>query len=372
MLPQFAINAILMMASALGLWLFAVASPQVIAHVAFALGIMPLILAAISYFVPVLTRSGAAPWWLAIMPLAAWLGGLCMVAGFLGAVALPAASHVAFLLAGTATLCLFVWIARRAKSTLGKPHPGLDWYLAAMAFLTVALLAVPLMALWPEQRSALRLVHLHANLLGFVGLTSIGTLQVLLPTAAGRADPTASSRLYADLKFAVAGAASIAIGAAWSTSLAIVGALLFLIPLVRMGSRWAGAFFDQIGRLHGAATSLALACFGLVGLMFAGVGHARGYLGGRAAVAGFVIAFLLPLVTGAATQLLPVWLRPGPQDAWHGRLRLTLGRFSGLRALLLVAGGLAVGFGWEQGLWLAAAGVMMFAAALLAAFRMCA
>lgn len=371
MLPRLAINAIAMMAGSL--CLLAAASPQLIAHVAFALGIMPLILAAITYFVPVLTRGSGAPRWLATLPLAAWSGGLLMVAAFSGAVTLPAANHfavlLAALLASLAAITLLVWVTRRAVSTLGKPHPGLYWYLAALAFLSAALATVPLMALWPEQRAALRLIHLHANLLGFVGLTAIGTLQVLLPTAAGRADPAAVSRLTQDLKFAVTGVALIATGSAWSTPVAILGATLLLIPLVRMGSRWAAAFSDRIGRLHGAATSLALACFGLVGMLFAGVGHARGFLEGRDAVAGFVISFLLPLVTGAAVQLLPVWLRPGRQEVWHEQLRNRLGRFSGLRALLLVAGGLAVDFGRHEGLWLAAVGVAMFAGALLAAFR---
>ena len=366
MLPQLAINAIVMMATALGLWLLAAASDPAIAHVAFALGIGPLILGAIAYFVPVLSHSRGAPRWLKAMPLLAWAGGLCIVAGFFGAIPLPAASLAAAVLAETAALCLFVWTGRRARNTLGKPHPGLAWYLAALAFLAAALATVPLMTLWPEQRAELRLVHLHANLLGFVGLTSIGTLQVLLPTALGRPDPTAATRLAADLKYAVAGVAAIAIGSAWSAPLAIVGAFLFLIPLVRMGSRWAAAFSDRIGRGHGAAPALALACCGLIGLVFAGIGHARGYLAGGDAVAGFVLAFLLPLVTGAATQLLPVWLRPGPQEAWHGRLRETLGRFSGLRSLLLVAGGLGVACGWHGGLWLAAIGVALFAGAALA------
>jgi len=368
MLPKLAINAVVMMASSL--WLFTAASPQVSAHVAFALGVGPLILAAIAYFVPVLTRGGGAPGWLAIVPLAAWLGGVVMIAGFSGALSLVAASHVAVLLAETAVVILLVWTLRRGKATLGKPHPGLDWYLAALVFLCVALATVPLMALWPEQHFALRLIHLHANLLGFVGLTAIGTLQVLLPTALNRPDPTASLRLSADFKFAVAGIALISLGAAWSRPLALVGALLLLIPLLRMGRHWAGAFFAQIARLHGAAASLALATIGLIGLVFAGIGHAYGLLSGRAAVAGFVISFLLPLVSGAANQLLPVWLRPGRQDAWHDNLRNSLGRYSGLRAALLVAGGFAVAFGWNEGLWLAAAGLMMFAGALLSSLRM--
>ena len=56
MLPLLAINAIAMMAAAAGLAIFSLWPPQAVAHVAFALGILPLILAAMSYFIPVLTR----------------------------------------------------------------------------------------------------------------------------------------------------------------------------------------------------------------------------------------------------------------------------------------------------------------------------
>lgn len=370
MLPLFAVNAVMMMALALALWLSAAYPPQLVAHVAFALGVLPLILAAIAHFVPVLTRGDGAPRWLQGMALAAWAGGAVITAGFAGILPLTEGENAAATVAGAAALTLLVWTARRARRSLGRPHPGLAWYLAALGFLAAALATVPLMTLWPEQRQALRLFHLHANLLGFVGLTSIGTLQVLLPTAAGRADPTAAARLTHDLKIAVAGVALIALGAAWSLPLAIVGAGLFLIPLVRMGSRWIAAFPDRIGSRHGAAPSLALACVGLVALVFAGIGHAEGALSGRDAVAGFIAAFLLPLVTGAATQLLPVWLRPGPKLPWHDRVREALGRHAGLRSLFLVAGGLAATLGYQKGLWLAAPGVALFAAAVVAAARM--
>lgn len=385
-LPLLAINAIAMQVLAVALWLFqsgappnsagallpnsAGALPQTIAHVAFALGILPLILAAMAYFVPVLTHSRNPPRLMPGIPLLAWLGGASLIAGFSGVMAFQAASHAAAGFALAAAIAMGIWMAWRAKRTLGKPHPGLAWYLAAIAFLAIALLAVPAMDIWPTQRAALRLFHLHLNLLGFVGLTAIGTLQVLLPTAAGRADPTAARRLSSDLGFACGGVLLIALAAAmavpnapmgWVKPLALLGAALYMLAPLRMGTRWTAAFGEQIGRLHGAAASLALACLGLVGLLFAGVGHALGFLAGRDAIAGFAVAFLLPLVSGAATQLLPVWLRPGPQIEWHTRLRAQLGRLAGLRALLLVCGGFAISFGWQQGLWLAVAGVALLA-----------
>ena len=369
MLPALAINAVLMMAAALALWLSAVQPPQLAAHVALALGVGPLILAAIAHFVPVLGRGEGAPRCLQVTALAAWAGGALIVAGFAGLLPQPGAELAAAALAGTAALTLLAWTARRARRCLGRPHPGLAWYLAALGFLAAALVAVPLMSLWPEQRQALRLFHLHANLLGFVGLTAIGTLQVLLPTAAGRADPSAAVRLKTDLKFAVAGAAAIAVGAAWSPPLAIVGALLYAIPPLRMGWRWRTAFPDWINCRHGAAPSLVAACVGLIFLVLAGIGHALNHLSGQDAVAGFIAAFLLSLITGAASQLLPVWLRPGVKLPWHDRMREALGRHAGLRSLLLVAGGILAALGHPGGLWLTAAGLALFLAALITGLR---
>lgn len=375
MLPALAINAIVMMAAALVLWLapeLVVVTPQAVAHLAFALGAMPLILAAIVYFVPVLTRGAGAPSWLGALPLLAWLGGVVIIAGFSGTVGLNAASHAAAIFAGAAAFAMLLWTVRRARAALGAPHPCLAWYLAALVFLAAALLVVPAMALWPEQRGALRQFHLHANLLGFVGLTAICTLQVLLPTAVGRADYQARARLSTDLKFSCAGVLLLAFGAAlavpgmsigWSRHVAVLGAVLFMFAPLRMATYWVAAYCETIASLHGAAASLSLACLGLIGLMFAGIGHALGFLAGRDAVVGFVLAFLLPLVSGAATQLLPVWLRPGMQGEWHYRLRSQLGRLAGLRALLMVCGGLAFAFGWHQGIWLALAGVAILARA---------
>lgn len=369
LLPALAINALVMMAAALAIWLTGGLAPQAIAHIAFALGALPLILAAIAYFVPVLTRSGTPPAWLHAVPVVAWLGAACIVAAFAGVLdfGLTPASRLAFLLSGGAVLALVLWIVHRTRTMLGTPHPGLRWYLAALACLLLALLAVPAMGLWPTQRAALRLLHLHLNLLGFVGLTAIGTLQVLLPTAAGSSDPNAGRRLASDLKFSVAGVLAIAGGAAFYAPLALLGTVLFTIAPLRMLYAWLQHFAGRIFCLHGPAPSLALACLGLLALLGCGTLHAYGILNGRAAIGGFVAAFLLPLVNGAVTQLLPVWLRPGPQSTWHTDLRTALGKLGAPRVLLMVVGGLSFACGWTLGLWLAAAGAALTALTFIAA-----
>lgn len=373
LLPLLAVNAIVMMVGALAAWqapaIFP-ATPQALAHLAFAVGVMPMILAALAYFVPVLTRGSGGSAWVRALPLPGWLGGLAIVAGFSGILGLDFASHLAVGLAGFAACAMLIWIAQRARRTLGAPHPCLDWYLAAAMFLVLALLAVLAMAFWPQHRAALRQLHLHFNLLGFVGVTAVGTLQVLQPTAAGRADHRAGARLSTDLKFSCAGVLLLSVSAALIVSAgsppglrvaAVLGAALFLLAPLRMANYWVATYSDRLGDWHGAPVSLGLACLGLTGLTFAGVGHTLGFLSGRDAVVAFVPAFLLPLVSGALTQLLPVWLRPGMQGDWHLHLRNQLGRWAGLRALLMVSGGLVVAFGWHDGIWLSLAGVALLA-----------
>ena len=380
MLPLLALNAIVTMAASLGLWLFPSiisCSPQAILHITFALGIMPLILAAIIYFVPVLTRGSGATPWLNVTPVLAWFGAAGILAGFCGQFGLLVASQVSFIFSIAAVAAILIWMQRRSRRMLGNPHPCFDWYLAALLFLGTALLVIPAMAQWPAYWTALKLYHLHANLLGLVGLTAIGTLQVLYPTAAGYVDPAASSRLAKDLKYSCAGVLLLAIGAALAAGpaagifvakpMALLGAALYLIAPLRMGNHWRKEIGIRTNCLNGAVPSLVLSCIGLLGLIFAGIGHMLGMLSGRDASLGFIVAFLLPLVSGAATQLLPVWLRPGPQRDWHAQLRNSLGKLSGLRALLMVCGGFSIALGWPEGLWLGVAGILLFATTAIAA-----
>jgi hypothetical protein len=311
---------------------------------------MPLILAAINYFVPVLTRSAGerfASWW---PPLLAWAGGMLAVFSFASDFS-PTRLSLAATLGGLAALSLGGWTLNRARHIFGPRHRGLDWYLAALGFLLLGLLAVVLMPLFPFQRNALRLFHLHANLLGFIGLTALGTLQVLLPTCLGKADPDAALRLRRDLKWAATGTLCVAVGVSSllpdfafkaGPALALLGAMLYGWAILHMLNAWQSRFGKTLLQLHGAAPSLAAAAMGLLGLIALGVAHGFGLLPPRPAVAGFVIAVLLPLVSGAAAQLAPVWLRPGVQGPWHQALRTRLCRWGGVRGLSLLLLGMAI------------------------------
>ncbi|MCF8176497.1 MAG: hypothetical protein K9K30_14765, partial [Burkholderiaceae bacterium] len=350
LLPLLAIAALFSLLGSGVLLVVGHSSPQLAAHLAFALGVMPLILAAMGYFVPVLTRgagAGTFAWW---PPVLAWIGGALAVFAFARDFS-PTQLSLAAFLGGFAAIGFGGWTLHRVKRMFGPRHRGLDWYLAALGFLVLALLAILFMPLLPQYRSALRLFHLHANLLGFVGLTVLGTLQVLLPTTLGKADPDAAVRLRRDIKWAVGGTLLIACGVSlsaldpvseWGPVLSLPGTVLYGGVVLRMLYAWHARFGRALLSLHGAAPSLVAAALGLSALLALGVAHGLAWLPARPAVAGFVIAFLLPLVSGATAHLLPVWLRPGVQGSWHAELRTRIVRWGGVRGWLLLLLGLAI------------------------------
>lgn len=328
-------------------------------HLAFALGIMPLILGSMMHFAPVLTRTRGVEPGVERFGLLAWLGGLLVVIYF--ALTLPvAARNLAAVISLAACVRLFAWQLKRGKGSLGGAHPGLRWYLAALSCLAAGLLAVLAISLWPRETAAFRNLHLHLNLFGFVGLTAFGTLQVLLPTAAGQPDPSAAARLRADLPLALAGTWLIALGAAWLPPLSWVGLALWALPLWRVALAWLKLHQQRIFQRHGASPLLAAALTGFAAALVAGGLHGAGWVEPAHAGHFWVFAFLFPLVSGAAGHLLPLWLRPGRQGEWHdlARQRLTWG--SGARAGLLLAGGGAALAGMSWGALVAMAGLLPF------------
>lgn len=339
------------------------AGPAAGVHLALAAGAMPLIFAAMSHFIPVLTRTRAAPATLAGVPLLGVLGGMLAVVA-LGVPGTQWAQHGGALFAVIAASALLQWSRLRRAGMLGRPHPCLAWYEVALACLIAALLAILASATWPEQTVALRRLHLHLNTLGFIGMTALGTLAVLVPTVAGRADPEAATHLRRGLPWAAGGTVLVAVGAAWLPPLAALGAAVWAVPLARMGHAWLRCYRAELFTAHGAAPLLGAAFAGLVVSLL--LGAAAVAVPTLNPLGTFVAGFLFPLVSGAATQLLPVWLRPGVQDAWHAALRERLGRHAGLRALLLILAGVLAGTGQTWGLWLGAATLAWFVAHVLA------
>lgn len=366
MLIYLGFSSVAVFLATLALLRFGAPSSLAVAHLVFAVGVLPLIFGAITHFVPVLTRSGKAHRAVLLAPLALQLAGLLAFAFFSGIFGVGAL-HAAVGIALPLSLAFAGWLLLRARRTLGKPHPGWRWYLAALACLAVALAVVPVMQAWPEARAALRLLHLHLNTLGFIGLTALGTLQVLLPTVLSGPDPEAALRLRRDSWPAFGAVAAIAFGAAFWLPLALAGAALLLFVTLRIARAWLRRYGLPVLFGDGAAAALAAALSGFILLLVLGVLHAFRVVDGLPAVAAYSGIFLLPLITGALSQLLPVWRYPGVRSAPRDRMRAALVSGGKIRALLFVAGGVALACGIGEGLWLAGGGVLLFVLGLLRA-----
>ena len=367
MLIYLGVSALVAFGYTLSLWLVGEASVLASTHLVLAIGILPLIFGAIAHFIPVLTRSGAPPRavWLAPLPLQ--LAGILAFLHFSGAAG-SGALHAAAAIVLVVSIGFSGWLIGRARRTLGQPHPGWRWYLAAVVMLAVGLALVPAMALWPESRQVLRLLHLHLNTLGFIGLTAIGTLQVLLPTVLSGPDAAAATRLRRDLPLGVAAVLAIAAGAAFWRPLSLLGAILLAYVCGRVMLSWWRRYGLRTFFGDGASASLAAALCGFMLLLALGGAHGFGLIDGHDAVPALVAAFLLPVVSGALSQLVPVWCDPGRRTLVRDRMRAVLVRGAELRAVLFVIGGVLLACGLGVGLWLAAAALLFFAYGLLRAF----
>ncbi|WP_428608040.1 hypothetical protein [Sedimenticola sp.] len=315
-------------------------------HLIFALGIMPLILGAMTYFVPVLTRT-RAPEPLSLIPalLALAAGILLSISLFFSFALYPFAAVIGL----TAALWLSIWIQRRKKQTLGRPHPGLIWYQLALASLLLGLIAILAGTLFPDYWTQLRRLHLHLNLLGFVGLTALGTLRVLLPTGGGYGDPEAGPWLMRQWRWMTSGALFMALGAAVSPILSLLGMVLWLPPLAQLLKSLFITHRQHIWQQHGATTPLACAVLGLTILLLSGAVHAFGWHAATYTTQAFIPLFLLPLVSGAATHLLPLWVTAARHSNHEQALRQRLGRHGGGRAALFLLGGLLILAGQDWG-----------------------
>lgn len=331
-------------------------------HLVFALGIMPLILGAMTWFTPVLTRTGTPRGSALAPPALAMLAGLILLFSLLFDFRIYL---LAALLALLATSMLSWWMQQRARQTLGAPHPGLLWYRLAVGALAAGLVAIALGAFWPEQWIALKRLHLHLNTLGFIGLTALGTLRVLLPTAGGFTDTRAVPWLQNSWRWLGAGTLLTAVGSAWSPALATIGLLFWLPPLLQLFQHPIRLHCHRICTLHGAAPALAGAVIGLLLSLLGGALHGLGLLAAQQTTLCFIMAFLLPLVTGAATQLLPLWVIPAQESGRQQWMRQRLGRFGALRALSFITAGVLTQAGMNGAWLIAALGLVHFLAMIL-------
>ncbi|WP_085443435.1 hypothetical protein [Magnetofaba australis] len=328
-------------------------APAALAHAVLAVGIFPLIMGNILYFAPTLTRSAPPASRTLVWPaLALIAGALAFYVVAEERLLLPMATGVGVL----AVLGALNWTLRSRRACLGAPNPCLRWYELALASLLIGLVAITVGHLWPESWDAMRSLHLHMNLLGFVGLTALGTVQVLLPTVAGYSDAGALARLQRDWPYAAGGVLGMALGGAlahvegighWGRILSVVGLILWLAPLVR----YARALWTQraaVGGWRGAAKSLLCAVGGLAGLALMGLFTLLGWVDPTNLLPYFFIAFLFPLVTGAVAFLAPLWIwtELPLMPKRHNAQRL-LGLGGGWRGLAFLLCGVLAGFGVE-------------------------
>lgn len=343
MLPTVTVT-LLALAASVVLTLAGQGAPVAVAHLAFAVGIVPLIVAAMTHFVPVLTRTGDPAPAIRRLPLVAQAAGLLAVAAMAGFI--PRAwLHPAALVDFCVAAALLAWIVGRARRCLGQPHPAWQWYGAALGCLLATMAAVPAMQALPAMYTALRALHLHGNVLGLVALAALGTLPVLLPTALGRPDPDAAGWLRRYFWPAVTAAVTIAIGAACCWFSALVGAMLWLLAILALGLQWRRRFALTSLLVDGAAAPLAAALAGLAILLIFGAAHGAKLWPAQLTIAGWAAGFLLPLVTGALTQLLPVWRWPGPVTPARGAMRARLATGGRWRAPCFLAAGLLLALG---------------------------
>jgi hypothetical protein len=327
--------------------------PQ-LAHLVLAMGAFPLIIGAMIYFTPTLTRSAPPQGWIGWWPILAFL---------VGGIAYTAVSQELNLIYVAAPLGIAVcggllfWMNGRIKNSLGDPHPGLAWYQGAIFFLIIGLLAIILAQLQPEWWWTLRNIHQQINLMGFIGLTTIGTLQVFLPTVAHYPDPTTGLRLKQHLKYALIGTIFLAAGAAQIAFCSLIGRAIWLIPLLALAhSVWINQ--DKMQNSSGAALPIFGALLGFIGLTILGETTTLPYL---------FAFFLFPLVTGALSHLLPLWWWPGFPAPNREKAQAFLGKVGILLLLGFYGAGIASIWNQEWGGWIALGTLILFAGRLLVA-----
>ena len=341
----------LLLFPALAVW-FAAPFPPLWVHLLLAVGLLPLIVGAMMFFSAPLTRSGPPTGVAVLLPFAALGVGGAAVWGVNGH---PDSAVLAALGGMAVAAALLGWMTARARRALGGPNPGLRWYQAALLLLFLGLAAILAALLHPEWWPFLREAHMRLNLLGFVGVTALGTLQVLLPTVGRYPDPEAGRRLRLDLKLVVAGTLVLAVtpeGLAWAVWL---GRLLWLVPVVRLAVAVA-RHPRAVRQAGGGFAALLVALAGLAGVVLTAV---------PVSLPLFFAAFLLPLVTAALGHLLPLWWWPTAAVARRERAQARMGRGGLWRGLLFSGSGVAMHAGLAPGAWLAAALLAAFAGQVL-------
>ena len=118
------------------------------------------------------------------------------------------------------------------------------------------------------------------------------------------------------------------------------------------------------------SASLLAALVGLMITLAAGLLHGAGLIPTRPSLLAWASGFLMPLVSGALSQLLPVWRWPGPQTPERLLMRRKLASSGSVRAGLFLSSALAFLAELEVlGAGLVAFALLLFVIGLLQAVR---
>ena len=225
---------------------------------------------------------------------------------------------------GAVIFYYLIGIAGLIKKSLNKKFTGVIAYYqcaGVMILLGIALGAVDAAKsdedLW---QARLTLAHLHVNLLGWIGLTIIGTLVTLWPTVLRTQMHTeAISRAGLGLRFLILGILGSVVGSLWDQPLILaisltsylVGTLLALFPAAlllrrRMPDR-SSAWMLLTGIIGLVVLLVADACIALMKRSPEKILSAL-----ESHLLLLFTIWLLPILLGALTHLLPVVLGRGP------------------------------------------------------------
>jgi hypothetical protein len=111
---------------------------------------------------------------------------------------------------------------------------------------------------------------------------------------------------------------------------------------------------------HRSSASLGLAVFGLIAVLITAGFHAAGVQSSGVTMQVFFFVFLFPLVTGAVSYLLPVWLWPARNTAVYECAARRLAWGSGARSLVFLAAGVMACSGMRGAVYLAGVGILVF------------
>ncbi len=277
-------------------------------------------------------------------------GALVVVAGMLAAQWL--AVGVGALVAATAVAWHALVHLRRMRAALPAPFGStVRYYVAAGLLLPVGIAIGVLMApdeLTDDRHARLALAHVSINLLGWVGLTLVGTLVTFWPTmlrtqVAAGAERAARRALPVLLTGVVVSAAAALLGAqpvaALGVGCYVVGLVMNAGPIATTARRRPPVDYSTWSVL--AAMAWMLASVVTLGLIVATapdwtVAAERADRIGLPLLAGFAAQLLL----GALSYLIPVAMGGGPSAARATGAILNRGRAT---RLLMVNVGLAVG-----------------------------